>query len=149
MSIKAPELLIHPEWEPRVKRKAAPLCKLLRKDALWEWGPEQDEAVKTLKESVARAPMLVWPCGDRPYVLQLASMGTGLRATLSQHRGALLQPIAHASRLLTPTEQQFTAYEKEVLALIWALQHWEYLVGSAAELVAVTVALENTPADQP
>uniref|UniRef100_A0A669NZ12 Reverse transcriptase/retrotransposon-derived protein RNase H-like domain-containing protein n=1 Tax=Phasianus colchicus TaxID=9054 RepID=A0A669NZ12_PHACC len=82
--------------------KAAPLCKLLRKDALWEWGPEQDEAVKTLKESVAQAPMLVWPCGDRPYVLQLASVGTGLRATLSQHRGALLQPIAHASRLKSP-----------------------------------------------
>lgn len=120
--------------------KAAPLCKLLRKDALWEWGPEQDEAVKTLKESVAQAPMLVWPRGDRPYVLQLASVGTGLRATLSQHHGALLQPIAHASRLLTPTEQQFTAYEKEVLALIWALQHWEYLVGSAPVLLRTSRA---------
>uniref|UniRef100_A0A8C2T348 Reverse transcriptase/retrotransposon-derived protein RNase H-like domain-containing protein n=1 Tax=Coturnix japonica TaxID=93934 RepID=A0A8C2T348_COTJA len=80
--------------------KAAPLCKLLRKDALWEWGPEQDEAVKTLKESVVRAPMLVWPCRDRPYVLQLACVGSGLRATLSQHHGALLQPVAYASARL-------------------------------------------------
>lgn len=120
--------------------KAAPLCKLLKKDTPWEWGPEQDEAVKTLKESVARAPMLARPRGDRPYVLQLASMGMGLRATLAQQHGAHLQPIAHASRLLTPAEQQFTAYEREVLALTWALQHWEYLVGSAPVLLRTSRA---------
>lgn len=115
--------------------KAAPLCHLLKKDTPWEWGPEQDEAVKTLKESVAQAPMLAHPQGDRPYVLQLASSGRGLRATLGQQHGGQLLPIAHASRLLTPAEQQFSDYEREVLALTWALQHWEYLVGSAPVLL--------------
>ncbi|XP_072718425.1 protein NYNRIN-like [Ciconia boyciana] len=115
--------------------KAAPLCHLLKKDTPWEWGPEQDEAVKTLKESVARAPVLVHPQGDRPYVLQLASTGRGLQATLGQQHGAHLLPIAHASRLLMPAEQQFNDYEREVLALTWALQHWEYLVGSAPVLL--------------
>lgn len=120
--------------------KAAPLCHLLKKDTPWEWGPEQDEAVKTLKESVARAPMLVRPRRDRPYVLQLACVGRGLRATLGQQHGAHLLPVAHASRLLTPAEQQFTDYEREVLALTWALQHWEYLVGSAPVLLRTSHA---------
>ncbi|PKU48676.1 protein nynrin-like [Limosa lapponica baueri] len=120
--------------------KAAPLCHLLKKDTAWEWGLEQDEAVKTLKESVAQAPVLARPRGDRPYVLQLASTGRGLRATLGQQRGAHLLPIAHASRLLTLAEQQFTDYEKEVLALTWALQHWEYLVGSAPVLLRTSRA---------
>ncbi|XP_071609306.1 protein NYNRIN-like [Heliangelus exortis] len=111
--------------------KAAPLCHLLRKDTPWEWGPEQDEAVKALKESVAQAPMLARPQGDRPYVLQLASTGRGLQATLGQQHGATLLPVAHASRLLTPAEQQFSDYEREALALTWAVQHWDYLVGSA------------------
>jgi len=115
--------------------KTAPLCHLLKKDTSWEWGPEQDEAVKTLKESVAQAPMLVRPRGDRLYILQLASTGRGLRATLGQQHGARLLPVAHASRLLTPAEQQFTDYEREVLALTWALQHWEYLLGSAPVLL--------------
>ncbi|GAB0187988.1 protein NYNRIN-like [Grus japonensis] len=118
--------------------KAAPLCHLLKKDTPWEWGPEQDEAVKTLKESVAQAPVLACPQGDRPYVLQLASTGRGLQATLSQQHSAHLLPIAHASRLLTPAEQQFTDYEREVLALTWALQHWEYLVGSAPVLLRIS-----------
>lgn len=88
--------------------KAAPLCHLLKKNTPWEWGPEQDEAVKTLKESVAQAPMLAHPLGDRPYVLQLASTGRGLQATLGQQHSANLLPVAHASRLLTPVEQQFS-----------------------------------------
>ncbi|XP_068799027.1 protein NYNRIN-like [Struthio camelus] len=115
--------------------KAAPLCKLLKKDTPWEWGPEQDEAVKTLKESLVQAPVLAHPHADRPYMLQLDSTRMGLRAVLSQHHGSDLLPVAYASRLLTPTEQQFTEYEREVLALIWALQHWEYLVGSAPVLL--------------
>lgn len=120
--------------------KAAPLCHLLKKDTPWEWGPKQDEAVKTLKESVVRAPVLVYPQGDRPYVLQLASTGSGLQATLGQQHGACLLPVAHASRLLTLSEQQFTDYEREVLALTWALQHWEHLVGSAPVLLRTSRA---------
>ncbi|XP_068023761.1 protein NYNRIN-like [Melanerpes formicivorus] len=115
--------------------KAAPLCHLLRKDTPWAWGPEQDEAVRILKESVANAPMLVRPRGDRPYVLQLGSASRGLQATLSQQHGAQLLPVVHASRLLTLAEQQFTDYEREALALTWALQHWEHLVGSAPVLL--------------
>lgn len=115
--------------------KATPLCHLLKKNTPWEWGPEQDEAVKTLKESVAQAPMLAHPRGDRPYVLQLVSTGRGLQATLGQQHNANLLPVAHASRLLTPAEQQFSDYEREILTLAWALQHWEYLVGSAPVLL--------------
>lgn len=115
--------------------KVAPLCQLLRKDTPWKWGPEQDEAVRTLKESVAHASMLVHPRGDRPYVLQLASARSGLQATLSQQHGTHFLPVAHASRLLTPAEQQFTDYEREASALTWALQHWEHLVGSAPVLL--------------
>lgn len=120
--------------------KAAPLCHLLKKDTPWEWGPEQDEAVKTLKESVAQAPVLAHPRRDRPYTLQLAGTGRGLQATLSQQHGAHLLPIAHASRLLTSAEQQLTDYEREGLALTWALQHWEYLVGSAPVLLRTSRA---------
>lgn len=120
--------------------KAAPLCHLLKKDIPWQWGPEQDEAVKILKESVAEAPTLAHPRWDRPYVLQLVSTGKGLRATLSQQQDAHLLPIAHTSRLLTPAEQQFTDYEREVLALTWALQHWEYLVGSSPALLKTSRA---------
>ncbi|KAJ7403867.1 hypothetical protein WISP_148925 [Willisornis vidua] len=128
-------LRLYREFIEGYAEKAAPLCHLLKKNTPWEWGPEQDEAVKTLKESVAQAPMLAHPRGGSPYILQLACTGRGLQASLGQQHNAKVLPVAHASRLLMPTEQQFTDYEREVLALTWALQHWEYLVGSAPVLL--------------
>ncbi|CAM5116819.1 unnamed protein product [Natator depressus] len=37
--------------------------------------------------------------------------------------------VAFGSRILSKVERRFSACEKEVLALVWVLQHWEYIVG--------------------
>ncbi|CAM5141610.1 unnamed protein product [Natator depressus] len=68
-------------------------------------------------------------------MLQLATTSNGMSAILSQDHGTDLRPVSYASKVLNGVEQGFTPCEKEVLALVWALQDWEYLVGLSPVLV--------------
>lgn len=106
-----------------------PLYKLLKKGNNWEWGLEQQKALTQLKQTLVQALAEAYPKIVLPFVLQLANTNTGLSAVLSQDHGTGLRPMAYASRILNGVEQGFTPCEKEVLALVWVLQYWEYLAG--------------------
>lgn len=64
-----------------------------------------------------------------------------MSAVLSQDHETGLRPIAYACKILNGVEQEFTPCKKEVLALIWTLQHWEYLVGMSPVLLKTSHSL--------
>uniref|UniRef100_K7EX76 Gypsy retrotransposon integrase-like protein 1 n=1 Tax=Pelodiscus sinensis TaxID=13735 RepID=K7EX76_PELSI len=115
--------------------KAKPLYQLLKKNRIWEWGPDQQTALATLKQDLAKAPALAYPDPALPFVIQLASSETSIGATLHQRQGDKLRVIAYASRLLDQTEQGFTPCERECLALVWSLSHWEFIIGGSKVIV--------------
>ena len=47
-------------------------------------------------------------------------------AILEQDFGSGLQPIAFANRKLSSTEIRYSAYEREMLGIIWALGQWKH-----------------------
>ena len=47
-------------------------------------------------------------------------------AILEQNFGSGLQPIAFASRKLNATEIRYSAYEREMLGIVWALGQWKH-----------------------
>lgn len=53
----------------------------------------------------------------------------------------VLQPVAYAFKTLNEVEKGFTICEKEVLVLVGALQHCEYLVGLSPMLLKTTDSL--------
>lgn len=111
--------------------KAKPLYKLLKKSQPWQWGTVQQEAFMQLKQSLMQAPALAYPDPNKEFHLQLSTGKEAIGAILMQEKGTSTKPVAYGSRTLSEVEQQYTACEKEVLALVWAIQHWEYLVGMA------------------
>ena len=64
--------------------------------------PEAEEAVKVLKEKIMKAPVLVFPDFNKPFLLETDASKEGLGAVLSQKQDdGCYHPVAFGSRTLT------------------------------------------------
>ncbi|GAB5407488.1 MAG: hypothetical protein Aurels2KO_57190 [Aureliella sp.] len=123
---------------------AAPIQKLVKKDQPWEWGAEQEAAFAALKESLTTAPVLLIPDPDKPYVVVTDASDFALGATLMQEADDGLQPVAFLSRSLNSAEQKYSAYERELLGISYALAQWRHYLEGAPK--GTTVYTDHQPA---
>ena len=106
-------------------RLARPLTQLLKKGN-FGWTAESMEAMQQLKTAVTTAPVLRMPDFSQPFCIECDASGTGLGAMLSQEK----QRIVFFSKALAETSLTKSIYEKELMALVLAIQHWRpYLLG--------------------
>nr|KYP32262.1 Retrovirus-related Pol polyprotein from transposon 17.6 [Cajanus cajan] len=104
---------------------ASPLNELVKKDVPFLWGEAQEKAFKNLKEKLTNAPILALPNFDQTFELECDASGLGIGAVLLQGG----HPIAYFSEKLHGATLNYPTYDKELYALIRALQVWEhYLV---------------------
>ena len=106
--------------------KARPLTELTRDDAVWRWEEPQEMAFKTLKCSLVMAPVLHMPNFDLPFVLTMDASAVSVGGILEQDFGSGLQPVAYKSKKLSPTEMRCSAYERELLGIVWAIGKWRH-----------------------
>lgn len=105
---------------PRLADVAQPLRDLTTKDARFTWSKQHDAAFKEVKKLVVNHPVLRYYSYEEEVTLQCDASEKGLGATLLQNG----QPLAFASKTLTPTERRYTQIEKECLAIIFACQRF-------------------------
>ncbi len=99
---------------------------LTRKDSEWTWDQAQRNALESLKKAVSSAPVLRYYNLEDEVTLQCDASQSGLGAALLQDG----QPVAYASRALTETETRYAQIEKELLAIVFACDHFEaYIYG--------------------
>ena len=111
---------------PQLADVMEPLRRLTRKDTEWTWGEEQDKAFNKVKRLVSRALVLSYYQPDRPLSIQCDASQKGLGAALLQDG----RPIAYTSRSLSDTEQRYAQIEKEMLAIVFALEKFnQYTFG--------------------
>jgi len=115
------------------------LTKLLKKKSpdLLPWEPKYQEAFETIKTQLSSDPVLVAPNQDRTFSLHTDASYVGLGAVLTQKGDSNLdQPVAYYSRQLTEREQNYTATEIEMLAVVEAVKHFAiYLLGKPFKLL--------------
>ena len=108
---------------------AAPLHALTRKDAVFRWSTECQEAFEALKAVITRSPVLAYPNFDVDFVMETDASVKGLGAVLSQYKSdGVLHPVAFPSRSLSPAERNYGATDLETLAVVWAIQHYRAYV---------------------
>ena len=118
---------------------AGPLTDLTKKDMAWQWGPYQRQAFNAMKDAFCRAPILIFPDPKLQYTIATDASGTGAGGTLLQDQGNGLRPLAFLSRRLKPTEQKYSAYERELAAMAYCLQSWRhYVEGCPGGVVILT-----------
>ena len=113
---------------------------LLRKGQPWLWGSEQQESFDTLKRLFSSAPILVHPDPERQYCVETDASDYAYGAILSQKQDdGKLHPNAFLSRSMTPAERNYDIYDKEMLAIVKALQEWRrYLQGAKHPIKILT-----------
>ncbi|GKD89145.1 putative reverse transcriptase domain-containing protein, partial [Tanacetum coccineum] len=97
---------------------AKPLTILTQKCKTFDWGEEQELAFQTLKEKLCNAPVLALPDGPKDFVVYCDASSLGLGCVLMQ-RGKV---IAYASRQLKIHEKNYTTYDLELGAVVFALK---------------------------
>lgn len=98
-----------------------PLTYLLKKDNIFSWNPQHQQAFDTLKQALASAPVLALPDFSKPFTIETDASATGIGAVLMQGG----HPIAYLSKALRVKTQALSTYEKECLALIMAITKWK------------------------
>ncbi|XP_064304452.1 uncharacterized protein LOC135312715 [Phalacrocorax carbo] len=121
---------------------AQPLHRLTVGQVGWEWGPEQEQALSSLKHAVLTAPTLRFPDKSQPFVIRLTTSKEAVGATLLQEdeRGQLV-PVGHSSRILKDHEVSYSPQEKGCLAAVWAVQAFETLT----EPAPIVIQLPHSP----
>ncbi|KOM50304.1 hypothetical protein LR48_Vigan08g113100 [Vigna angularis] len=104
---------------------ARPLTEMLKKGN-FIWTEAAREAMGKLKEAVTTAPVLALPDFTQPFHVECDASGEGIGAVLTQKR----RPIAYFSKALSEGTLGKSIYEKELMAVVMAIQHWRpYLLG--------------------
>lgn len=104
---------------------AKPLTELTKKDG-FKWDEKTQAAFDTLKQKLTTAPVLTLPDFSTNFVIECDASGTGLGAILMQQK----RPVAYFSKALGVRNLAKSAYEKELMAVVLAIQHWRpYLLG--------------------
>ena len=100
---------------PHLSDMTKPLRELTKKEIPWRWDTTQQQAFENLKKAVSDTPVLRCYNVQEEVTLQCDASQAGLGAALMQ-KG---QPVAYATRALSPTETRYAQIEKELLAIVF------------------------------
>ena len=105
---------------------AAPLTKLTRKDAKYDWVDACQRSFEELKGRLTSAAVLSMPNGRYDFVVYSDASGQGLGCLLMHND----RVIAYASRQLKKHEENYPTHDLELGAVVFALKIWRhYLYG--------------------
>jgi len=121
---------------PGFAKIARPLTQLLKKDAPFAWGPQQENGFCILRDHLLKEPILQYPNFEKPFNITTDASGYAIAAILSQGPIGKDLPIAYCSRLLNQAEQNYSTIEKELLAIVYAVQYYRpYIYGNEFNLI--------------
>ena len=113
---------------------ARPLNMLMCKAVEWKWGDPQQKAFEALKHAVTSAPVLVFPSDKGKFRIEADASNFATGAVLSQLQGdGKWHPVGFMSKSLSDVEQNYEIHDKEMLAIVRALEEWRHFLEGAQE----------------
>ena len=115
---------------------ARPLHDLTKKGVQWRWTHIEQAVFEALKKAVAKEPVLLFPKLTKPFKMEVDASAIAIGAVLNQKReDRKTHPVAYYSESFSAPERNYDMYDRELLAIIKALQQWRtYLLGSPHQI---------------
>jgi len=109
---------------------AHPLNVLLRKNTKFTWSSETQKSFDEIKSKFSSSPVLAYPDREIPFMVETDSSNFAIGAILSQTspKDNKVHPVAFYSRSLNQAERNYPIYDKELLAIVSALENWRHLL---------------------
>ncbi|CAN6723541.1 unnamed protein product [Malus baccata var. baccata] len=122
---------------------AQPLCRLLQKEVVFEFDDACSMAFKHLKEALTSAPIITPPDWSLPFELMCDASDYAIGAVLGQRKNKQPHVIYYASRTLNDAQLNYSTTEKELLAVVFALDKFRsYLLGTKVIIFTDHAALK-------
>ena len=117
---------------PGFSTLAAPLNAPLKKDVVFHWTEETQWSFDSLKQKLTSSPVSMMLDQTRPFQIECDASKYASGAVLTQQdNNSDRHPVAFLSKTFNETEQNYKIYDRELLAIIWALEEWRhYIQGS-------------------
>ena len=107
------------------------LYKLLEKDAKFAWDEDCLRSFGKLKAYLTTAPIVRAPNWQLPFEVMCDASDLAIEAVLRQREEGKPYVVYYASKTLNEAQRNYTTTEKELLAVVYALDKFRaYLVGS-------------------
>ena len=114
-----------------------PLTSLLAKDVPFEFTDECLKAFNTLKKALISALIIQPPDWSLPFEIMCDASDYAIGAVLGQTKDKKHHAIAYTSKMLIGAQLNYATMEKELLAVVYAIDKFRsYLVG--AKLIVYT-----------
>lgn len=122
---------------PRFSEVAKPLYDLLKKNAVYKFGVEENDACESLKEYLSNKLTLAIYAPTAPTELHCDASASGFGAILLQKQDdGRLRPVSYFSHRTTPVESRYHSFELECLAVVYALKRFHiYLSGITFKVI--------------
>ena len=118
---------------------AAPLHSLTSKKVDFVWTEEAHDAFEKLKSKMCNSPVLAYPDFTKPFIVETDASSVALGAVLSQKSSdGKIHPLQFASRTMNAAERNYSACEREALAVIFALKKFRVYLLSDETFTLIT-----------
>lgn len=117
---------------------ASPLTDLLSPKVPFQWSNECQMSFERVKALLINSPVLSAPDFSTPFCLAVDASDTGAGAVLLQRdQDGVEHPVCYFSRKFNKHQRCYSTIEKEALALILAIQHFDVYIGSVSHPLIV------------
>ena len=116
-----------------------PFRSLLKKDSVFQWLPEHEQAFADAKHRLSSTPILTYFALNHQTMLATdASRLNGLGFVLLQMVDGVWKPVQAGSRFLTPAESRYAMIELEALGACWAMKKCNMFLQGLPHFTLVT-----------
>ncbi len=108
------------------------------------WKENQEKAFEALKKKLITAPVLMYPNFEKEFILYTDASKIALGAILHQvGKDGKEHVITYENKTLGPAEQNYHTTELECLAVVWAIEKFDYyLEGNKFKIITDHIALK-------
>jgi RNase H-like domain found in reverse transcriptase/Reverse transcriptase (RNA-dependent DNA polymerase) len=124
---------------------ARPLFNLMKNNSIFHWSSDEQTAFSALKQRTTSTPILALLNNLKSFRIEVDSLDLTTGAVLSQQgsKDNKWHPIAFLSKSLSPVEQNYKIHDKEMLAIVRALEEWRHFVEGAEHQVEIWTDHKN------